>query len=89
MASPSGHVQGRRAVFISDMDVHPSRNKQPYRRYIPRADAIQKGCRRICNPLLIERTTSCLRSQEFSIRYGLANPRWQHGIQRIDAIRPN
>ena len=88
MARSSGHVQGRKAVFILGVDVHPSRNKQPYRRYIPRSDALQKGCRCIGDPLLIERTTSCLRSQEFRIRHGLANPRWQRGIQRIDAIRP-
>ena len=89
MASQSGRIQGRRAVFISDMDVHSSRNKQPYRRYIPRADALRKGYRCIRNPQVIERTTGFLRSQEFRIRYGLANPRWQGGVQRIDAIRPN
>ena len=89
MACPSGRVQGRRAIFISDMDVHSSRNKQPYRRYIPRSNALEKGCRCIGDPPIIQRTTGFLRSQEFRIRYGLANPRWQYGVQRIDTIRPN
>ena len=53
MAVPSGEHQGRHTVSISGVDVHSSRNKQPYRRYIPRADALQKGYRRIGDPLLI------------------------------------
>ena len=53
MAHKSGRVQGRRAEFISDMDVHPGRNKQPYRRYIPRSNALEKGSRCIGDPLLI------------------------------------